>query len=128
MSSTATISDSKIRRMTSMQRDLLIDHIDGELDVHLTNVHLINVRNSLMKIGLLRGATNNTTRPRTTVLTERGRMAVGIILGDYADALVRAGLFEQENPLQVLRRLLESRRAESPPLIPRPGRPGRKLA
>ena len=41
-------------------------------------------------------------------------MAVAMILGDYADALVRAGLLEQENPLLVLQRLKAARRGELP--------------
>lgn len=113
----ATITDGEIRRLTSFQRNLLIDHIDGEVDVVMNDAHLVGVRNSLIKVGLLRGATNNTIRPRATVLTERGRMAVGMILGDYADALVRAGLLLQENPLAVLQRLKAARQAPIAPAI-----------
>lgn len=101
-------TDSMIRRLTASQRELLIDHIDGEVDVVTANHHMTGVRGSLMKAGLLLGTA--TKRPRTTILTEPGRRAVGMVLGDYADALVRAGLLEQENPLQVLQSLKAARR------------------
>jgi hypothetical protein len=101
------VSESTIRNLSPNQRDLLVDHIDHAVDVVLSNQHLFNARNALMKLGLLKGT--ETIRPRTTVLTERGRMAVGMILGECADALVRAGLLEQENPLQVLAQLKRDR-------------------
>jgi hypothetical protein len=115
----STISDSAIRRLTAHQRDLLIDHIDGPVDVSVHNVHTVQCRNALIAYGLLRGTPTNvpTARPRHTALTERGRMAVAIVLGDYADGLIRAGLLEQENPLEVLQRLKADGRLE-------PKRPG----
>ncbi len=97
------ITDEAIRKLSPNQRSLLIDHIDGEIQI--AGAHQIKARNSLMQAGLLRGPNHQINRPRTTVLTEAGRRAVGVILGDYADGLVRAGLLEQTNPLAVLRRL-----------------------
>jgi hypothetical protein len=99
------IGDGAIRKLSSAQRSFLIDHVDGEVELTPARRHLIQVRNSLMKMKLLRGAIAHTIRPRGTVLTEHGRYAVGVILGDYADGLVRAGLLEQENPLWVLKQL-----------------------
>jgi hypothetical protein len=121
-----TLSDGAIRQLTSLQRDLLIDHIDGEVLLSMANRHLVQVRNALMRNGLLRGSSPHTIRPRGTVLTERGRAAVGMILGDCADALVRAGLLAQENPLQVLRRLKEARQAGTFPIRPERARTGLK--
>ena len=117
------LTEGDVNRLTTSQRDMLVDHIDGEVEVIAT--HLARVRISLMQIGLLRGATCHTIRPRATVLTERGRMAVGMILGQCADRLVRAGLLEQENPLQVLRQLkatgmFPTRSADSTPVVPEP--------
>jgi hypothetical protein len=108
----STISDSAIRRLTAHQRDLLIDHIDGPVDVSVHNVHTVQCRNALIGYGLLRGTPTDAPRPRHTALTERGRMAVAIVLGDYADGLIRAGLLEQENPLEVLQRLKADGRLE----------------
>lgn len=105
----STLSDASIRKLTMLQRNLLIDHIDGEVDVVLSDPHKTQTRNAMMVLGLLRGTPSQANRPRATVLTERGRMAVAMILGDYADALVRAGLLEQENPLLVLQRLKAAR-------------------
>lgn len=110
------LSSGEVRRLTTYQRDLLVDHIDGEMDVVTANRHLTGVRNSLMRVGLLKGATPNTNRPRCTVLTERGRMAVGMILGECADALVRAGLLKQRNPLQVLRDLKDQLSPDGEPV------------
>lgn len=104
MPKSGKIAQATIRRMTANQRDLLIAHIDGEVAVRLVDT-LVMVRRTLIDAGLLRGVPPNTTRPRFTALTERGRAAVGMILGDYADALCRAGLLDQDNPLAALKRL-----------------------
>lgn len=103
-----TISDATIRKLTANQRDILIAHIDGEVGVSLVD-GLVMVRKALMDAGMIRGTPQGSTRPRYTVLTDKGRMAVAMILGDYADALIRAGLLAQENPLHVLRQLQASR-------------------
>jgi hypothetical protein len=107
-----TVTDGEIRNLSKYQRDLLIDHIDGELEVSVRDPHLTNVRNALMRIGLLRGTTGGTIRPKSTVLTERGRMAVGMVLGDYADALARAGALD---PITLLRQA-QARRAQTAPI------------
>jgi hypothetical protein len=101
----STISDGAIRKLSANQRDLLIDHIDGPLDVSVHDSHTVQCRNGLIASGLLRGSPTGEPRPRQTVLTERGRMTVALVLGYYADALIRAGLLEQENPLEVFQRL-----------------------
>ena len=113
-----TISDAAIRKLSSPQRNLLIDHIDGEVDVTVHGAHLVQCRNALIAYGLLRGSPIGASRPRATILTDRGRMAVAIILGDCADMLVRAGL-DQEAPLQVLQRL-KAADTEGKPLRFRP--------
>lgn len=105
------LSDDSIRRLKPAQRDLLVDHIDGS--VQLSVSRLVQTRASLLKAGLLRGHPSHAARPPETVLTEAGRRAVGVILGDCADALVRAGLLAQENPLQVLAQLRAARSALS---------------
>src|SRR5579863_25172 len=99
------VSDAEIRRLSAAQRNLLIDHIDGPVDVSLINRWDKSARRGLISTRLLEGHPRGSIRPRQTTLTERGREALGMVLGDYADALVRAGLLEQQNPLAVLRRL-----------------------
>jgi len=78
---------------------MLINHIDGTVDVTLNDHHLVMVRKSLLDNGMIRGATQ--FRPRATVLTERGRYALASVLADYAEALVRAGMLEAR-PIDIL--------------------------
>lgn len=110
------LTDGDVRRLTPNQRDLLIEHVDGEVDVVKSDHHQSIVRNSLMQLGMLRGTEK--VRPRFTVLTDRGRLALAMVLGQCADSLVRAGLLEQPNPLDVLRRLKEQLALDGP-VIPR---------
>lgn len=119
---THPISDAEIRNLTQYQRDLLIDHIDAEVDVNTRDPHMVGVRNSLMRIGMLKGSTPGTIRPRATVLTERGRMAVGMVLGQYADALARTGLVDRDALLEGLRRLKVAKPAVSGPDALKPAR------
>lgn len=113
---------STILRLKIPQREMLIAHIDGEVPVVRSAEGRSQVRDSLILHGLLRGSTN-TPRPRATVLTEDGRRALGIILGDYADALSRAGLFEQADPVRVLKELKALRVGAfaADPILPEPG-------
>jgi hypothetical protein len=102
------LSDHAISRLSASQRSVLVDHVDGEVGVVVAAYRNLQARNSLIRIGLLRTAIPNAPRPRSTVLTEEGRRVLGAVLGEYADALVRAGLLDEENslsPLQVLREL-----------------------
>lgn len=98
------VSESMIRRLTANQRDMLLSHIDCDVGCAMVD-GLVMVRKALMGAGLIRGTPQGSSRPRYTALTERGRMAVGMILGHYADALVRSGILEQGNPIDALRRL-----------------------
>lgn len=97
-------TSTEVSRLSGYQRGMLIAHIDGAVDVTTHGHHHVVVRNSLMSNGMLRGETPG-GRPRATVLTERGRMALAMVLGDYADALIRAGLLDQERPIEVLARI-----------------------
>lgn len=112
--SIAPLSESSIRKLSISQRNLLISHIDGPVDVTVVDFHQTQPRRALMDLGMLRGSPAGTIRPRATALTERGRMAVAMVLGEYADALIRAGILKQQHPLEVLRRLKESRSGEHP--------------
>lgn len=98
----------EVNQLTANQRDVLISHVDGAVDVTLSDPNLVMARNSLMVKGFLRGDSPSgprSFRPRQTVLTERGRMALGMLLGIYADALTKAGLLDEERPIKVLERI-----------------------
>ena len=88
-------------RMPKPQRDLLIAHVDGPQP--LTIGHESKARNALIERNLLRFNDPMAFRPKTTHLTNLGRETLCIILGDYADALVRCGALETVPPI-VLRR------------------------
>ena len=99
-------SAGEIYKLTSLQRELLIEHIDGPIDVSVRKAHMIPVRNSLIGNGMLRGDSSgpHMPRPRTTILTDYGRHAVAAILSMYAEALVKAGMLEAR-PIDVLAQL-----------------------
>lgn len=113
------LSDAAALRLSSAQRDMLIAHIDG--DVGIIRSFQAVARKALLARGLLRTPSCHTARPAFTRLTDAGRQAVAVILGDYADALVRAGMLEQ-SPLSVLQRLksgnLASRERPTADIIP----------
>jgi hypothetical protein len=93
------ISNFFISRLSHAQRQLLIDHIDGEVAIMGDS----KTRRSLLKFGLLKPLPPNSPRPRYTALTVLGRHALSIILSQYAETLVRAGYLER--PIDVLARL-----------------------
>jgi hypothetical protein len=115
------ISPQRIRLLTAAQRVLLIRHIDWPVEVLTSGSQLAQSRKILMILGLIRPHPFGAVRPRYTVMTEEGRRAVCIILGDYADALIGAGLLEQEDPVAALRRLQREVRPELPSVAPKPG-------
>ena len=90
------------RSMPKAQRDLLIRHINGPRPLAIGPE--IYTRNALVLRNLLRFDNPQNLRPRATLLTDLGRETVCIILGDYADALVRAGVLESVRPI-VLKKL-----------------------
>jgi hypothetical protein len=89
----------EISQLTALQRNMLINHIDGTVDVTLHDHNLVQVRGSLLRNGMIKGATP--FRPRATMLTERGRYALAAVLAHYAEALVRAGVLEAR-PIDIL--------------------------
>ena len=92
----------EISKLTALQRDMLVNHIDGTVDVTLNDHNLVQVRGSLLHNGMIKGATP--FRPRATVLTERGRYALAAVLANYAEALVKAGMLDVR-PIDVLKQL-----------------------
>ena len=98
------LSEAYVRSLSQQQRDLVVAHVDGSVDWgDPARTHLVSVRNSLMSCGLLLGQGGLKRRPKVTRLSQAGRSALGLILGWYADSLVRAGL--GDTPMQVLARM-----------------------
>lgn len=93
----------EVNQLTGLQRKMLIDHIDGPIDVTVRDTHLIPVRNSLLANGMLRPDSTGQARirPKATILTERGRYAMAATLANYAEALVKAGMMEAR-PIDIL--------------------------
>ena len=98
---------SVVRKLSANQRQMLIEHIDGSVGIVIEHLHL--TRYALVNLGLLR--TTQESRPHSTSLTEKGKMAVAMILADCADMLVQAGILEQGDPLCALKVLLEMKQA-----------------
>jgi hypothetical protein len=108
------LSEPAVRKLSAPQHDLLLAHIDGPVDVVAADSHMTQVRRSLLNLGLLRPHPHGAIRPKHTVLSSAGRHAVGTILAGYADALVNAGLMEQENPIGALQALRDLKMAGFP--------------
>lgn len=88
--------------ISTTQCEFLIEHCCGERPI--TSNHLeAATRCALISRGLLRLQThiNAVNRERGTVLTDKGREVVCIILGNYIDALMEAGLLKERPPLFV---------------------------
>jgi hypothetical protein len=85
--------------LTPLQRNFLIKHIDGsgEIPVPVFVAERKGPRAALIARGLLKP--NRPNFASKTLLTEKGRAVLAIILGEYADALVRAGFTGVASPL-----------------------------
>jgi len=101
----------EVNQLTALQREMLIAHIDGAVDATVRDHHLVVTRNSLLANKMLR-PDGSMPRPKTTMLTERGRYALATLLAGYAEALVKAGMLESR-PIGVLAHI-KRRRAETP--------------
>jgi hypothetical protein len=95
---------SFVAKMPKLQRDSLVAHIEGPQQI-VTGMERFT-RQALISRGLLHHDPANmmTSRPSKTALTELGREVVCIILGDYADALVKADMLEQRPQITLWRR------------------------
>lgn len=79
--------------LSQMQREFLIDHVEGLCPFTSSDPMINRTRESLLKRKLIRyepPVRNRLGRPDGTVLTDAGRKAMCVILGQYADDLVRA--------------------------------------
>lgn len=84
-------------------RDLLINHIDGPVPLTIHGNER-GPRNALLARSLIAFPRGGMTTPNSTHITNLGREVLCCILGDYADALVRAGVLENVQPI-VLKKL-----------------------
>lgn len=82
-----------VERLSKLQRDLLIEHVRQDMRPFTTAQPESSTRASLILRGLIRYEPDDRSMlgvPEGTVLTERGRAAVCVVLGWYMDALVAA--------------------------------------
>jgi hypothetical protein len=88
----ASGSVEKSEPFTPELRDILIEHMEGKPIPF--DAPMRSVRRRLTRILLTRGflqPLGTMEEPSETVMTERGHDALCAMLGDYADALFRAG-------------------------------------
>jgi hypothetical protein len=117
-----------IHALSRLKREILIEHIDGPIQITRNDTNRIQTIKSLLERGWLRNDRPGPipSKPRALVLTEAGRYVVSIILSEYAEALIRAGCLEPgwaETPMQILRRLKSVRKpAISPETALEPAR------
>jgi hypothetical protein len=91
--------------ISATMRDVLIEHMDGRAvpliwNFRLTGIaaHAASIRARSVRT-LLRDkmiTLDRTWRPARTVITALGRHELGMVLGQYAEILVRAGLRVEE--------------------------------
>lgn len=106
----AYLSTDAIRKISRTQRDFLLKHVDGPHEMDERDRQVVKAKNAMLRAGLVQGVPRGDPRPRTTELSDAGRQAVCAILGEAADALLRAGLLEHSDPVAALRRLRTFRR------------------
>ena len=88
--------------LTISMRDILIEHLDGHAVQHVVKFRDRNhyderycATGSLLARGLIR-FDGRQTGQRYTYITDSGRAALARALGDWADALERAGLIVED--------------------------------
>lgn len=82
------------RRLSRPQVEILLDHVDGTAFVPsgVSTDERSGTRHALVRLRLIRYVGGpNTRKPTHTEITEDGRMVLCHALGDYAEALIRAG-------------------------------------
>lgn len=103
------VSSERIHKLSANQRAVLIMHIDGPIEFNNENRHLVIARNAMLSgtVPFLMAQPTGTLKPRKTQLSVAGREALGAILGEAADMLIRSGLTELTDPLARLFELRE---------------------
>ncbi|MDO8533261.1 MAG: hypothetical protein Q7S17_00770 [Xanthobacteraceae bacterium] len=92
-------------RLSKPQRDHLIEHISGPQPIQTgPQTLIIGALISRKLIRCIHKFSNHHPKfPHHTEFTELGREVTCIILGSYADALVRAGVLEHAPPIALVR-------------------------
>jgi hypothetical protein len=87
-----------VRRLSHVQREMLIAHIDGPRPVRMMpgpdSKNERRTARSLENFGLLSVKRTCEIRPRSTHLTDLGREVLAAVLANYAESLVRAGCLD----------------------------------
>jgi hypothetical protein len=105
-------------KLSSIQRRLLIRHIEGPQPIHRTGTGArgVSTADCLTNAGFLRGHPVGARPARLTELTEMGRTAVARILSEYAEALIAVGCLEidstipnDKRPIRMLARMKHKR-------------------
>ena len=99
MGEAAVIHKQVARNLRFIERDLLVEHVDGEMDVPVPVFvkERMTARNSLIAKGLIRP--DRPHRATKTIITEDGRQVLAVALAEYAEALLRAGYTGFSSPL-----------------------------
>lgn len=106
-------TETVARRMPYWCRRLLVDHVEsGERPVNAWEIDVAAARRALIADGYLQPLGDRRS-PRATRITELGREVVGHVLGDYAEALIRAGALERESVRDVEVPTLRTRRGRT---------------
>jgi hypothetical protein len=123
-----------ILQMSRPQRDLILRHVKCPQPVRAADSKVC--RNALLRRGMLLLLPPNSPRPQYTSLSSIGKYAADVLLIEYIEVLVRAGVIESpaspaESPMEVLQRLKASnglKRPEMPVLGPGSGFGPEKIA
>jgi hypothetical protein len=103
----ARVSRTRVAFLSKFQRDFLIEHIDRQVPIiRAEHGARAKTANALIAAGMLRLVPTGARFPQGTKLTDVGREAVCIILGEYADALSRAGIFSGDDALAAVRNIV----------------------
>jgi hypothetical protein len=114
-----TPSTRSILQMSRPQRDMILLHVAADQPVRAADSKVC--RNALIRRGMLLLLPPGSPRPQYTTLSSLGRYAAAVLLAEYAEVLVRAGVLESdgqgESPMEVLRRLKAAKKASEPPIL-----------
>lgn len=90
-------SQERARSLSDRQRQFLLRHIDGPVQVNVFDSRTLY---PLVAKGLIR--CDRPVRPKMTSLTPDGRYALGVILGDAADVLSSTGVIDEETTRRIM--------------------------
>lgn len=105
---TVKLTKARVRTLSQNCKDLLIEHIHGEVPIIRGRAERfqVAVQFGMIGAGFLLSVPPGSPRPRGTVLSHLGREAVCMVLGDYADALTKAGVLDLPDSISALRKAL----------------------